>query len=59
MAVFSIFLISTNSSKENAQNNLRQDNPNFHTVEEGGVCTDGAGDCIDGLTCVNSICQKP
>ena len=47
------------ASQENAERQLREKNPLFHTVPEGGSCRDGEGDCQGGLTCVSSICSKP
>ncbi len=47
------------NSQENAERQLREKNPLFHTIPEGGSCRDGEGDCLVGLTCVSSICSKP
>ena len=47
-----------NSSGNAAQQELRQANPIFHTVPEGGACVPDRGDCQAGLTCNNGICAK-
>ena len=48
-----------NKGREASQEQAKNDNPLFHTVEEGGVCRDGEGDCQAGLTCANGYCAKP
>ena len=58
LLVFAVgYLLS--KGREAGQEQARNDNPLFHTVEEGGACRDGEGDCQAGLTCTNGYCAKP
>ncbi len=47
-----------NTGQQRAESELLKENPNFHTVPEGGACRDGKGDCQGGLTCTDGICTK-
>ena len=61
VAAFLVFAVCMNyllnAARESAENELRSNNPLFHTVPEGGECVEGRGDCEGGLTCVNGTCE--
>lgn len=52
-----VYFFSTGGQR--AEKSLKNANPIFHTVVEGGSCRDGQGDCQGGLTCTSGVCAKP
>ena len=59
LASLAVLLYIFSTGQQRTETQLKNDNPTFHTITEGGKCRDGMGDCIGGLTCSDGVCAKP